>query len=85
MVLLHRPVIVQEGKLRAGLHVEVVGGSSVLNVMDNSSQNSGQHLLLGEPLGEETSFQNGLVLAGIVLILEGNKAHTHIFFLLRRR
>jgi len=50
VVLQDGPIVVQQGRLRSGHHVEVVGGARVLVVVEQSRQQRGEDLQVRQPV-----------------------------------
>lgn len=50
VVLEDRPIVVEERRVRAWHHVEVVGGPRVLQIMDQSGEQRGENLHIRQPI-----------------------------------
>ena len=50
VVLQHRLVIVDDGQVRGGLDMEVVGGPAVVVVVDDGGEEEGEDLQVGHPV-----------------------------------
>ena len=49
MIFLYWSVVVEDGQLRAGLNVEVVGGARVVVVVDDGRQKNTEYLEIWQP------------------------------------
>ena len=50
MVLLHRPIVIEKSRFRAGHDMKTVGRPGVLKVVNDCRQNGGKDLQIAQPI-----------------------------------